>query len=57
MLLANGTKGKLRNLMSAVFRHAMRYEWMEKNSISLVRFYRRQFVAVIRGLRVIAAGK
>jgi len=37
LALANGTKAKLRNLMSAVFRHAMRYEWTEKNPISLVR--------------------
>jgi integrase len=35
--LANGTKAKLRNLMSAVFRHAIRWEWTEKNPISLVR--------------------
>ncbi len=35
--LANGTKAKLRNLMSALFNHAMRYEWWDRNPISLVR--------------------
>jgi len=34
---ANGTKAKIRNLMSAVFQHAMRYEWMDRNPIQLVR--------------------
>jgi integrase len=35
--LANGTKAKIRNIMSALFNHAMRHEWMDKNPISLVR--------------------
>jgi integrase len=35
--LANGSKSKIRNLMSALFRHAMRHEWTGKNPISLVR--------------------
>src|SRR5207253_1627362 len=35
--LANGTKAKLRNIMSALFNHAMRYEWTDKNPITLVR--------------------
>jgi integrase len=35
--LANGTKAKLRNVMHAIFNHAMRYEWADKNPISLVR--------------------
>ena len=35
--LTNGTKAKLRNIMSALFRHAMRNEWIDKNPISLVR--------------------
>jgi integrase len=35
--LANGSKSKIRNLMSALFRHAMRHEWIGKNPISLVR--------------------
>lgn len=32
-----GTKAKLRNIMSAIFKHAMRHEWADKNPISLVR--------------------
>jgi integrase len=35
--MAGGTKAKLRNIMSAIFKHAMRHEWAEKNPISLVR--------------------
>jgi integrase len=35
--LANGTRAKLRNLMSALFRHAMRHEWTDRNPITLVR--------------------
>jgi len=34
---ARGTKAKIRNLMSAVFHHAMRYEWLDHNPIRLVR--------------------
>jgi hypothetical protein len=35
--LSNGSKAKIRNLMSALFNHAMRYEWTERNPIKLVR--------------------
>jgi len=35
--LAPGTKAKLRNIMSALFTHAMRYEWTDRNPIKLVR--------------------
>ena len=37
--LANSTRAKLRNLMSVLFNHAIRYEWLEqgKNPIKLVR--------------------
>jgi integrase len=35
--LANGSRAKIRNLMSTLFNHAMRYEWAEKNPIRLVR--------------------
>src|SRR6267142_1361843 len=37
--LANSTKAKIRNLMSVLFNHAIRYEWFEqgKNPIRLVR--------------------
>ena len=34
---AKATRAKLRNLMSALFSHAMRYEWTDKNPIKLVR--------------------
>jgi integrase len=34
---ARGTKAKIRNLMSALFHHAMRYEWVDRNPIQLVR--------------------
>src|SRR5207253_5295434 len=37
--LANSTKAKIRNLMSVLFNHAIRHEWLEqgKNPITLVR--------------------
>lgn len=35
--LANGTRAKLRNLMHAIFNHAMRWEFFRRNPISLVR--------------------
>ena len=34
MKRARGTKAKIRNLMSAIFHHAMRYEWVERNPIN-----------------------
>src|ERR1700756_129766 len=34
---AKGTRAKIRNIMSAIFHHAMRYEWVERNPIKLVR--------------------
>ena len=34
--LANSTKAKVRNVMSVLFNHAIRYEWLEKNPITLV---------------------
>jgi integrase len=37
LTLANGSKAKIRNLMSALFHHAMRYEWADRNPIRLVR--------------------
>jgi integrase len=37
MKRAKGTRAKIRNLMSAMFHHAMRYEWVERNPIKLVR--------------------
>ena len=35
--LANGSKAKVRNVMHALFNHAMRHEWAERNPITLVR--------------------
>jgi integrase len=36
LALANGTKAKIRNLMHALWKHAMKYEWTGKNPITLV---------------------
>jgi site-specific recombinase XerD len=37
--MANSTKAKIRSIMSLLFNHAIRYEWLEQgnNPISLVR--------------------
>lgn len=35
--LSNGSRAKIRNLMSALFNHAIRYEWTERNPIRFVR--------------------
>jgi integrase len=35
--LANGSKAKVRNIMHALFNHAMRHEWADRNPITLVR--------------------
>jgi integrase len=35
--LARGSKAKIRNLMSALYSHAIRWEWAEKNPITSVR--------------------
>jgi integrase len=37
LTLAPGTRSKIRNIMSAVFNHAIRYEWMDRNPITKVR--------------------
>ncbi len=34
---AKATRAKIRNLMSALYHHAMRYEWIDRNPIKLVR--------------------
>src|SRR4051812_41093557 len=34
---AKASRAKIRNLMSAIFHHAMRYEWVDRNPIQLVR--------------------
>jgi len=35
--LANGSRAKIRNIMSALFNHAIRHEWTERNPIRFVR--------------------
>ena len=35
--LANGSRAKIRNLMHAMFNHAIRWEWHDRNPISMVR--------------------
>jgi integrase len=35
--LANASRAKIRNIMHAIFTHAMRYEWLNQNPISFVR--------------------
>jgi integrase len=54
--MAAGTKAKLRNIMSAIFHHAMCHEWAEKNPISLVRqSAKREAVPVVLDLAEISA--
>jgi integrase len=46
--LANGSKAKIRNLMHAVFNHAVRWEWHDKNPITQVRqSAKRQRVSIV----------
>ena len=37
LTFAPGTRSKIRNIMSAVFIHAIRHEWMDRNPITKVR--------------------
>lgn len=37
LLLARGTKAKIRNIMSALYSHAIRWEWTDRNPITHVR--------------------
>jgi integrase len=37
LAFAPGTRSKIRNIMSAVFNHAIRHEWMDRNPITKVR--------------------
>jgi integrase len=37
LALAKGSKAKIRNIMSALYSHAIRWEWAEKNPIASVR--------------------
>jgi integrase len=54
--LANSTKAKLRNVMSVLFNHAIRYEWLEqgRNPITLVRqsAQRRSMPAVLEASEI-----
>jgi integrase len=61
--LANGSRAKIRNLMSAIYRHAMRYEFVGQNPIRLVRQSSKrkkvpevlevvELVAILNGLRL-----
>ncbi len=54
--MACGTKAKLRNIMSAIFKHAMRQEWADKNPISLVRqSAKREVIPAVLDLTEISA--
>jgi len=35
--MTNGSRAKIRNILSALFTHAMRHEWLDSNPIKLVR--------------------
>ena len=37
LTLTDGSRAKIRNVMSGIFTHAMRYEWLNRNPIALVR--------------------
>ena len=37
LTFAPGTRSKIHNIMSAVFNHAIRHEWMDRNPITKVR--------------------
>jgi integrase len=48
LLLANGSKAKIRNLMHTIFNHAVRWEWHDRNPITHVRqSAKRQKVPVV----------
>jgi integrase len=54
--MACGTKAKLRSIMSAIFKHAMRHEWADKNPISLVRqSAKREVIPAVLDLTEISA--
>jgi integrase len=49
--LANGSRAKIRNLMHAIFNHAVRWEWHDRNPITHVRqSAKRQRVPVVLGI-------
>lgn len=54
--LANGSKAKIRNLMHAVFNHAVRWEWHDRNPISQVRqSAKRQKIPVVLNIEQLKA--
>src|SRR5207302_6776648 len=53
---ANGSKAKARNIMSAVFNHAVRWEWLDVNPIRMVRqSAKRTRMAIVLSMEQIAA--
>ena len=53
---ANGSKAKARNIMSAVFNHAVRWEWLDVNPIRMVRqSAKRTRMAIVLSIEQIAA--
>ncbi len=53
---ANGSKAKARNIMSAVFNHAVRWEWLDVNPIRMVRqSAKRTRIPIVLSIEQIAA--
>src|SRR2546430_5393645 len=53
---ADGSKAKARNIMSAVFNHAVRWEWLDVNSIRMVRqSAKRTRIPIVLSIEQIAA--
>jgi integrase len=53
---ANGSKAKARNIMSAVFNHAVRWEWLDTNPIRMVRqSAKRTRIPIVPSIEQVAA--
>jgi integrase len=53
---ANGSKAKARNIMSAVFNHAVRWEWLDTNPIRMVRqSAKRTRIPIVLSIEQVAA--
>jgi len=53
---ANGSKAKARNIMSAVFNHAVRWEWLDVNPIRMVRqSAKRTRIPIVLSIEQVAA--
>jgi integrase len=53
---ANGSKAKARNIMSAVFNHAVRWEWLDTNPIRMVRqSAKRTRILIVLSIEQVAA--